>query len=150
MLRRSRLDCRFDRECAWAAPPSCLLNLLVSGRIQPALDIRLQEWPRAKKLTVLHSIFSYLLVLFYASVRWILFRIAGEALRFSAEILRRRLRTNKQNLEATAEKPINRCNKKVTELLLSTVEPEVSSGRITGEAAVSDVASVSRDPWASE
>src|SRR5215831_20709068 len=93
MAHRSQLDRRFDRECAWAALPSCSLYLLVSGRIQPALDIRLQKLPRAKKLTVLHSIFSYCWSfstrLYAGFCLESQVKLCGSVL----EILRRRLRT---------------------------------------------------------
>jgi hypothetical protein len=48
--------------------------------------------------------------------------LCGSVLR----ILRTRLRTGKQNLKAAAAKPINRCNKKVTDLLLSTCDSKLT------------------------
>src|SRR3954470_11970462 len=91
MARHSQPAGRFDRQCA-TARPSCSPYLLASRWIRPGLKIQSLKLPRAKKLTVLHSMFSYC-CLFYAPAFG--FRCVEPQLTLCdsiTEMLRRRLR----------------------------------------------------------
>src|SRR3954466_14359260 len=129
MARHSQPAGRFDRQCA-TARSSCSPYLLAARWIRPGLKIQSLKLPRAKKLTVLHSMFSYCWSFLRASIRFSLCRTAADALRFNNRNVAHAAATKASGIfKATAAKPINRCNSKVTDLLPERCEPEAERFR---------------------